>query len=205
MFILLKQCAKALWQAILETVFPAFCFGCRKEGAFLCSCCFSTLAVQGEGFKKDVFCSSLDGVYSCFDYEENHLMQKLIHAFKYDFVQDLSVPLGQLLGRGLRTTSVRDAVLCPVPLHPKRLKWRGFNQSALLANVISQEIGLPVSPLLTRIRFQKPQMDLSRAERLENVQRAFALSQDVSSVSHVILVDDVGTTLSTLECCATIL
>ena len=132
-------------------------------------------------------------------------MQKLIHAFKYDFVQDLSVPLGQLLGRGLRTTSVRDAVLCPVPLHPKRLKWRGFNQSALLANVISQEIGLPVSPLLTRIRFQKPQMDLSRAERLENVQRAFALSQDVSSVSHVILVDDVGTTLSTLECCATIL
>ena len=95
-------------------------------------------------------------------------------------------------------------IVLPVPLHPKRLKERGFNQSGLLAKEFSRMQGLPVSfDLLIRKNWTEPQTRLNRKERLENVKGAFSLC-DASAVRgrRVLLIDDVFTTGTTLSECA---
>ncbi|MEZ4087859.1 MAG: phosphoribosyltransferase family protein [Candidatus Gracilibacteria bacterium] len=133
-------------------------------------------------------------------------MAKLIYALKYDFVVDLAPPLGQFLIDGCTNAEMVADVLCPVPLHAKRFRWRGFNQAELLANVVGQEVGLPVENLLKRIHFKKAQMELRKEERKANVEKAFRMRENVNVVGKtVVLVDDVATTLSTLEACASVL
>lgn len=219
----MKKRLQAIWRAFLETLFPAVCLGCRAEGSFLCDACFGNIErMEGRGFEKVGGCAALDGVMACCVYREGSLLARLIHAFKYGFVKDLSLPLGRLMREALEAAPVPGAALCAVPLHRKRMRWRGFNQAELLARAISEgEVravlaagpgqSLAVAQLLKRVHFKKPQMELARAERIENVRGAFALVENAAGpgdqkIPHtVILVDDVATTLSTLESCATVL
>ena len=94
-------------------------------------------------------------------------------------------------------------VLAPVPLHPRRLRQRGYNQSALLAQELSSLLELPLEQeLLVRVRNSQPQVDtLSREERRANVAGVFAAGA-VPSRTRVMLIDDVATTGSTLLECA---
>ncbi|MBU1954033.1 hypothetical protein KKH03_03610, partial [Patescibacteria group bacterium] len=193
--------------------FPAFCFGCRREGSFVCDDCFWTIHRSGCGFES-VEGEGLDGLLSCCGYEEKGFLARLIHAFKYDFIVDLQVPLGILMAEGLCEAVFgknveRRAVLCPVPLHKKRLKWRGFNQAELLAEQVSEYLGLPVVQLLRRTKFKRPQKELSREERILNMEGAFEVLESGLEAGTdfplVLLVDDVATTLSTLQACASAL
>lgn len=94
-------------------------------------------------------------------------------------------------------------VLVPVPLHSRRLRSRGYNQSALLAREIGRRASLPVvEDHLVRTRNSRPQVDVaSREERRANVAGNFACDADVSGLA-VLLIDDVATTGSTLSECA---
>ena len=98
-------------------------------------------------------------------------------------------------------------LMMPVPLHPKRLRERGFNQSLLLARHMANELGTELEFLtLRRVRDTKPQTGLHRDERRKNVRRAFELAdRDVVKGRSIILVDDVATTGSTLNECARVL
>jgi ComF family protein len=100
----------------------------------------------------------------------------------------------------------RFDVIVPVPLHPARERERGFNQAALLARSLAVRTGLPVKPVLERIRYTTTQTAFDRAERMENLHNAFRLRrrQDVQGL-RVLLVDDVLTTGSTLSECARVL
>ena len=94
-------------------------------------------------------------------------------------------------------------VLVPVPLHVSRLAERGYNQSTLLARRIAEQTGLPVlDGPLRRLRPTQPQMALPAERRLANIQGAFAVPEHDLRGLHVLLIDDVCTTGSTLEACA---
>ena len=96
-------------------------------------------------------------------------------------------------------------VLTPVPLHPRRLRSRGYNQSALLAKELSKKLGLDMNQsLLIRPKNNQPQVSASRDERRENVQGSFRCDGRADGRT-VILVDDVATTGSTLSACAAVL
>lgn len=93
--------------------------------------------------------------------------------------------------------------LVPVPVHPSRRRTRGFNQAELLADRISERLGIPVCPdMLVRRKKTAPQKQLNPKERLHNLEEAFAAGDVPPRVKRVILVDDIYTTGSTIEACA---
>jgi len=133
-------------------------------------------------------------------------VQELIHRFKYGHKVHLCRPLGLLTARqlaGFAAEAAADLVM-PVPLHKKRLRWRGYNQAALLAGSLAKQWRLPlVRQNLRRVRWTEPQVNLAAGERELNVRGAFAVSnRDAVAGKRIILVDDVFTTGSTVAECA---
>lgn len=225
----------SFWHAtnrwLLDTLFPVRCLGCEKKGAWICDrcslriprhleqhCpeCFRHITPSGEVcFScRDTAAPDLDGIFSASPYRDP-LVSRAIHTFKYRFIPDLAPPLADILRSALEKSLIPlpDALIA-VPLHPRRLRFRGFNQSELLAHALSQTLtpGLEL-PLLTntlvRIRFTRPQMKTdSREERLTNLKNAFAITKGKESMIHgksLWLIDDVTTTGTTLKECAAVL
>lgn len=98
--------------------------------------------------------------------------------------------------------------IVPVPLHPSRLRSRGFNQAELLAEALGKETGLPVRLLLKKGKKTKDQKSLNRMQRQKNVKNAFLIDEDAIGERlpmSVLLLDDVYTTGSTLTACARVL
>ena len=128
---------------------------------------------------------------------------KLVHAFKYSG----KTKVGELLGLALATLVRQDELLsaadavCPVPLHPARLRERGFNQSLLLAAAISMSTRIPLAEFLVRAKNTPTQTrKTTRKDRLKNLTDAFRLKPDTGvGGKKVLLVDDVMTTGATLD------
>jgi ComF family protein len=108
--------------------------------------------------------------------------------------------------RDPRLRGRRFDMIVPVPLHPARERERGFNQAALLAELFARQIAVPLRLALERIRYTKTQTAYDRAERMENLRDAFRLRKNLNVRElHVLLIDDVLTTGSTLSECARVL
>ena len=130
-------------------------------------------------------------------------VDRLIQALKYGHQLALAAWLGERLGERLVATD--HDLLLPLPLHPSRLRTRGFNQSLEIARVTSNKLGIPLNPgILTRIRATPPQAGLPLKKRGRNVRGAFECSSDLAG-QRILLVDDVMTTGSTLREAARIL
>ena len=131
-------------------------------------------------------------------------MRQAIHQLKYGNLKALATPLAQLLNDYLLTSPVPGEVLVPVPLHHKRLRERGYNQSHLLAKKLGRLADLPVADDgLTRRRATPPQARTQNvAERRNNVASAFACDDQRLRGKPVLLIDDVVTTGATLNACA---
>jgi ComF family protein len=203
---------RRLIAVLIEVIFPPVCVICFQEGTFLCDRCFS-VAVQKSAVFSDCFDNSaLMKIYYCCEYKNNLPVKKIIHNFKYENVVDLVYPLAAMMQKTVLQIKkdCKNPLFVPVPLHQKRLKWRGFNQSELIANGIAGLYGLPFANLLRRTRFKRPQMELGKEDRSSNVKDSFALINDpmhfaIYKNSTIILVDDVATTLSTMKECAKVL
>jgi ComF family protein len=115
----------------------------------------------------------------------------------------MAAPLAQLLAEYLHSHPMIGEVLVPVPLHPKRLRQRGYNQASLLAKELSKIIGLPVEEdALLRVQDVVPQARTKSAtERRQNVRHAFACEKNMAG-KQILLIDDVCTTGATLDACA---
>jgi len=213
---------------ILDLIFPKQCFGCKREGVYLCQQCFEQIALNEKIFC--VFCkkesalgltcsdcsasSMLNAVWLSADYN-NEILQALVHNLKYNYITELSRVLAALLIKYLEQAGIfktmglnaSTAILVPVPLHRKRYLARGFNQSALLAEQISEYYKIPKLDLLERTINTKSQVDLKRGERQQNVKDAFIYSakNNLDKNKKIILIDDVVTTGSTLTECARVL
>ncbi len=129
----------------------------------------------------------------------------LVHRLKFNDRLELSDMMAGMMARSGAPLLEGSDVVVPVPLHPRRLLARRFNQSALLAAGIARRAGLPHEPMaLARLRATKHQLGLDAAERRRNVARAFAVpeaSQAAVAGRRVVLVDDVLTTGATVEAC----
>lgn len=142
-------------------------------------------------------------------YRSRGPVRKLVHDFKYGRQRHLRYPLAEWLGETLSDPRLRGRrfdVIVPVPLHPARERERGFNQAALLAELLATKAALPLRAVLERIRYTTTQTAYDRAERMENLHDAFRLrkNRDVREL-RVLLIDDVLTTGSTLSECARVL
>jgi len=131
-------------------------------------------------------------------------MRDAIHQLKYRNLRALAVPLAELLQDYFVTNPVPAEVLIPVPLHPKRLRERGYNQSYLLARELGKLINLPiVNDCLIRQRHAPPQARTATVEeRRNNIAGAFTCRDQRLRDKPVLLVDDVSTSGATLDACA---
>lgn len=136
-------------------------------------------------------------------------LMEAIHQFKYAGKSHLVNSLGPLLTSFARRwlNKTDGYLMMPVPLHPKRLRERGFNQSLLLARYAAPPLGVELDFLsLRRIRYTQPQTGLSTNERRKNVRRAFEVTDKKAAKGRtILLVDDVTTTGNTLNECARVL
>jgi ComF family protein len=206
------DCAECLGPA-RDRRLPFFCHPCwesiRPLNGPLCPCC-------GQPFGSPValthspghLCGNCRESPPAFDcarspYAYEGVLARAIHMFKYRKCPSLASPLADLMLVWREKIPPVDLVLA-VPLHPKRLRVREFNQSLLLAHRLATRLGLPLSlNHLLRVRPTLPQTELHRADRVQNVRRAFAAQQaDGLQGRTVLLVDDVFTTGATVNECA---
>jgi ComF family protein len=212
----LPQVAK-LGERALNLLFPQWCVGCGKEGALICSSCQSSLPRItpplcprcGRPQPSGILCSScvswraeIDGIRSPFRFDG--VVRQAIYQLKYRNLRIMAAPLAQLLSDYLVTNPVPGDVLVPVPLHRKRMRERGYNQSNLLARKLGKLLNLPVvADCLIRQRHALPQArTTSVEERQSNVADAFTCRDDRLRNKRVLLIDDVSTSGATLDACA---
>jgi ComF family protein len=142
---------------------------------------------------------------SLFRFEKGSACQALIHELKYRRNAKAGIYLGRLLGRQLRAGIFSDCdLMVPVPLHQKKLKQRGYNQSELIARGVSEITGIPLaSTLIRRIKYQHSQTSMNRQERFNNMAKAFACGKIPAHIrdKKILLIDDTITTGATLEAC----
>jgi ComF family protein len=131
-------------------------------------------------------------------------IQDAIYAFKYRGARSIGILLAQCMAEFWLQTPETVDVLIPVPLHPDRERQRGYNQAAILAEILGRMIERPVETrALVRVRPTRSQTKLSVAERRRNVADAFTCVMGEDIRGHdIMLVDDVATTGATLDACA---
>jgi ComF family protein len=201
---------------LLNLLFPPRCVVCRRVGTWLCPECVHRLPrlsgplcqYCGAPIPHGTLCAScqeaplrLEGIRSVAPFRGP--VRAAIHYLKYRHARELADPLGELMARYWQQNPLPAEVIVPVPLHPSRLRRRGYNQAALLAWALSRRVGLPVDEdALYRVRATASQMRLPAADRRRNVEDAFRCTDDRMRGRRVLLVDDVCTTGATLEACA---
>ena len=139
-----------------------------------------------------------------FFYEDESGYKHIPHQIKYQGNISAGRYFGRMLGRELQSSEwISDVdMIIPVPLHWKRRWSRGYNQAEIIARGVSEELGVPMSTdILKRIRMTQTQTKLDVSEKSENVAGAFAVVTPVPELKHILLIDDVFTTGSTLHSC----
>jgi competence protein ComFC len=221
---------KNIGSGLLDFIYPPVCLVCKKplefeKPLFFCRTCFRNLPwIQGTGCKEcgrylagakhsQATCISCtesrrffsDGVSALFFKDP---VKALLFQMKYHGDFGLARPLGGLMTKAFLQSAIPPYPewLTYVPLHPLRFKERGFNQSGLLAKEIGKRLQLKVIPALERVRFDAVQATLNMQDRIKNIRNAFTIKRNFKiKAEHVLLVDDVMTTGSTLNECAKIL
>lgn len=220
---------KAAYDAVLDLCFPARCQGCqqlkhdlicpdcRREINYieppLCDCCGRPF--DSGAHAADV-CGDCRRQRPSFDLARalgTHTgpLRRAIIAYKFHGRTRLAEPLAQMLsdyltqpdGPASRLVGEADFIV-PVPLHPNRRRWRGYDQAELLAGHLADQVGRPTMPLvLARVRETKPQIRLTPAQRRTNVRGAFQVRDpEACAGGRILLLDDVFTTGATLQECA---
>lgn len=202
---------------LTKLFFPSFCINCKKETPeeppslrWLCFDCHRTLNPRWE---RTALRPEIEEAFFLFDYQRDKLAQKLIRALKYDLVKEIADSLNVALEKQrLNISRLADGrridFVMPVPLHRRRLKERGFNQSSLIANKISELTHKEVrEDILVRKNLRRHQAQIKkRAEREKNIQNIFScLRPDLVIGKMIMIVDDVATTGATLKECARVL
>lgn len=206
-----------LGRTALGLLFPCWCLGCGREGSLICDVCRRQLSEIkaplcprcGIPQPGGILCAgclnhrhNIDGIRSVFRFEG--VMRQAIHQFKYNNLRVIAAPLARLLGDYLSTHPLTAEVIVPVPLHHRRLRERGYNQSKLLAKELSKITGLPLlkDSLIRQQHSQSQARAASAVERRKNVAGAFICRGDNLKDRSIMLIDDVATSGATLDACA---
>lgn len=140
-----------------------------------------------------------------FFYSKGSVYKNILHHLKYKNREDIGYVIGKMYGSELKNADFFDSVNCavPVPLHPKKERKRGYNQSLAIAQGLALSLGIDVNTTsLYRKFYNETQTKRGRFERWENVGSLFAVRNEQELAGkHLLLVDDVVTTGATLEAC----
>lgn len=207
-----------VFNSLIFLFYPRTCAGCGKplvrHEEIICFDCFTRLdftnhATWVENPVAKLFYGKIQLTHAMalIKYQKHSLIQQLLHDLKYHNKPEIGLWFGQLLAQEIKNSPyLQDVeVLIPVPLHPRKLKIRGYNQSEIICNGIQQTIPhLNVyTNVLIRSTFTETQTKKSTWERYQNVKEVFSL-QNAEKIrnKHVLIIDDVITTGSTVEACA---
>ena len=206
-----------LIDSLIGLLYPSVCAACGtslfKWEKLVCTRCRSMLPKTGYELNEDnplaqIFYGRvcLKAVTACFFFSKEGKVQHLIHELKYKGNSDAGFFLGQELGKTIKEAPLFQGLdyLIPVPLHPKRERERGYNQSMVIAQGIAEITGVEIGKnFLLRSVNTATQTHKTKEERWNNVKDIFVVKH-VSQLEgkYVLLVDDVLTTGATLEACA---
>ncbi|MDR3694502.1 phosphoribosyltransferase family protein [Mucilaginibacter sp.] len=200
----------------VSLLFPELCAACGESLVanehLICTSCRITLPYTNFHLQPDNIVAQqfwgkiiLEGGFALFYFAKGGKVQNLMHRFKYKGQKEIGNLLGEIAGAQLIKNEVFKTVdiIVPVPLHKKRLRQRGYNQSACFAEGLAGQLNAAVAEYnLVRPTATETQTHKSRFDRYENMQEVFSvLNPEELKNKHVLLVDDVITTGSTLEAC----
>ncbi len=202
-------------ESLLHLFFPRVCIICLHPLILgektVCSRCVSQLEPSRHiDFKDNDIVYIFEGLVPIhlatagFQYHKAGLLQQLIFQLKYHYHKEIGYVLGKIMGETLRNTDFKTVdYIIPVPLHPKKQRKRGYNQSEWIAKGIGEALGKKVrTDVLKRRVNTASQTKKNRMQRYENVQNVFVVRSKISARKHILLVDDIVTTGSTLHACA---
>jgi len=200
----------------VSLLFPELCAACRESLVanehLICMDCtynlpFTNFHLQPENIVARQFWGKiqLEGAYALYYFTKGGKIQNLMHQFKYKGIKQIGNLLGNIAGGQLIKNDVFNTVdlIVPVPLHKKRMQQRGYNQSTCFAEGLAQKLNATVDDNnLVRVTATETQTHKSRFARFENMQEVFTIKDPERLANkHILLVDDIITTGSTLEAC----
>jgi ComF family protein len=201
-------------------IFPEFCYACdgplARGEALICTHCrlklpytqlhMSDSANYGLLEKRFYGKVPVKHALAYLYFNKSGRVQRLLHALKYRGVQAVGETLGTWYGRELADAGYKQAfeVVLPVPLHPRKLRQRGYNQATAFGQGLAAALQLPwADKVLQRTQYTSSQTRKSRHERWLNVEQVFRVTDKAAiKDKKILLVDDVITTGATLEACA---
>jgi len=206
-----------LWDDFISLLFPRLCYACgdhlvRNEN-LICTQCYVVIPRTKYHVEEDNPVARLfwgrcmiEKAAAFSFYNKGSRIRNLIHNLKYKGIKEIGYELGRIYGVSLKSSGFTDDIdiIIPVPLHLSKKQKRGFNQSDLISEGLAIVTGLPVSTnSLARVAVSATQTKRSRYERWTNVEGIFEVT-DPESIrhKHILLIDDVITTGSTIESCA---
>jgi ComF family protein len=204
------------FEDLISLVYPEICAACGKplykHENLICNYCkvklpFTNFHLQNENPIEKVFWGrvSIEKAGAFLYFHKGNRVQQLMHNFKYKGKKEIGVLMGSIYGHELNKSNIFfDAdMIIPVPLHPNKLKKRGYNQSECIAQGISSSTKIPIkNNILVRTIASSTQTKKNRFERWQNVETIFNVEDPgLIAHKHIILVDDVITTGATVEAC----
>ncbi len=208
-----KHLFKPWLYSLSDLIFPPLCSGCENTLAsdekLLCLLCETKLPVAPYLLENDnpvnrLFKGRLKLQFSSsfLLFTKDGITQKLIHKLKYKSNTRIGEELGFMFGKALKNQIDVPDVIVPIPLHPKKAKQRGYNQSFFIAKGLAKALKTRVDKsIVKRVKENQSQTSLSRFERWENVKDIFLCDQ-IIDYKYIWIIDDTLTTGSTLESCA---
>lgn len=201
---------------IASLIYPRVCNGCGnalyKHEQTICNLCYVNLPrtnfhlLPANPVQKIFYGrAEVKQAASFLSFQKKGSVQKILHALKYRSKPEVGHLLGKWYGQDLKKANAFDQcdVIVPVPLHKKRLRKRGYNQSEHIARGLAEELNIPVlTHVLVKKHFTETQTFKSREERWQNALHSFEII-DPSAINgkRILLVDDVITTGATTEAC----
>lgn len=206
---------------LLNLLFPPrcpFCDGIATDG--VCEFCRRKVTVVTEPFCMKCgkpladnvreYCEDCDKTGHSFEsgrallvYDD--VVRHSIYRFKYASRKEYAKVYARMMGQNFKQYIARISpdMLIPVPLHKRRMKKRGYNQAQLVAKCLEKEWGIPCrDDLVRRVKHTRPQKELDRAERQNNLKKAFKIIENDVKLKTIILIDDIYTTGSTMDALA---
>lgn len=215
----LKSWAIQIADDLISLGFPHLCLCCKKYELFEKddSFCFSCRTLLPYIKTKEDVRTALKGkiglkqkeVYSLLYFTKDSKTQDILHQIKYYNKASLAIDMGRRLAKKYSGDIKPDDILVPVPLHPRRLHERGYNQASKIAEGIMEISGATIqNQMIKRVLYHKSQTIKSKEEREEVQEKTYQLYRKAPSIEQkrrIILVDDVITTGNTLLGCINVL
>ena len=212
---MIKNVSRAL-KAAVDFVMPIACVNCGTEGSFLCDSCMANAPKLPNNTCMKCAEHTAEHVRLCGEcatlpppldrlvpiYRYGGPVRSAVHALKYRHITAIAPTMSKLMSQSTFTSRAKLDCVAPTPMHADRLHERGYNQAALLAQNVAENLQLRyIEDALAKIRSTPSQVELTRQERAFSLRNAFAANYDFDN-AHVLLIDDVCTTGNTLMNCA---